>query len=306
MKSGVDERSMVTDMKKWKEFFRQKILLSFIMCILLLTVLVTATTAWYASNHAADVYGMSLETGGVGGIKVALVPGGKDIMELPDKTEEGIPVIAVKLTELNNIKDNMIAPGAYGPMTFYITPLGENIKGYSMKARLKYKEEEAASDRLSEEQRKKIEKLMTEHITVYKKQKKVDGGENGIWAEFSEPIQYYTKDTAEDGTAATGTLVYNEETKAEIYWSWNYEYTDIPGNGTKDGAAAEDGMNTDDGTVAEGGTNTDDGTVADDGKTLKEKIREYDEEDTLIGNYIDHIWFELYITGETAGESDEL
>lgn len=262
-------------MKKFKGIFREKIILSFVMCILLVVVLVSATTAWYASSKAASAYGMKLETDGIGGIKVALEPGGEDIMLLEEKTEQGVPIIPIKLTDLNNVKEKMIAPGSYGPMTFYITALGNNVTEYSMKVKLVYEEEPGAKNRLTKQQRAKIEELMNQHITVYTKKEIVSAeGNEGRWGKFSEPLEYYTDDEATDGTALTGPLVFQEEVKAELYWVWNYEYTDIPGNET---AGSE--------------------------QELKQKIRQYDEEDTMLGNYIDNISFHVYITGKTAEES---
>ncbi len=258
-------------MKKCEKIFQEKIILSFVMCILLCIVLFSATTAWYSANNTAVTHGMELAAGSIGGLKVAIEPGGPDIMLLPEVNEEGIPVIPIKLTDLNNVKEQMIAPGAYGPMAFYITSLGETVTGYSIKVKLSYKEEDEAEDKLSPEEREKIKELMEKHISVYTDMEIVSS-ENGqgSWGKFPHPLEYYTNAETDDGTAATGDLVYNTEIKAEIYWAWNYEYTDMPGS--------ED--------------------LPED--ILREKIREYDEEDTLLGNYIDNIWFDVYITGQTA------
>lgn len=243
-------------MKKFKQLFQEKIILSLVMCILLLVVLVTATTAWYASNNTASAHSMKLSTDGIGGIKVAIEPGGEDISKRIERTEDDIPIIPIKLTELNNIREGMIGPGSYGPMTFYITSLGEVVTSYSIKVQLAYKEEDGTSSVLTEEQRKKIEELIHAHISVY--QNKDDNT-------FNDPLEYYTDVLAEDGTAATGPLEFKKEVMAEIYWVWNYEYSDIPGN--------ED--------------------------ATKAQIRQYDEEDTTLGNYIENIWFNIYIQGHT-------
>ena len=144
--------------------------------------------------------GMEIGAGGIGGLKVAIEPGGPDIMMLPEVNEDGIPVIPVKLTDLNNVKEQMIAPGSYGPMTFYITSLGETVTGYSIKVRLSYREEEEAGDKLSPEQREKIKELMEKHISVYTEMETVSS-ENGQgrWGKFSDPLEYYTAADAEDG-----------------------------------------------------------------------------------------------------------
>ncbi len=260
-------------MKRLKRLFQEKIILSFVMCLLLCAVLFSATTAWYAANNTAVMHGMKLEADGIGGLKVAIEPGGPDIMMLPEANAEGIPVIPIKLTDLNNVKEQMIAPGSYGPMTFYITSLGETVTGYSIKVKLSYREEDGTADSLPPEQRARIRELMERHIRVYTNMETVSSESGqGRWGRFSDPLEYYTDVDAKDGTAATGELVFNTEIKAEVYWVWNYEYTDIPGNGN----------------LPE--------------KEEQEKIREYDEEDTMLGNYIDNIWFDVYITGQTEEE----
>ncbi len=53
------------------------------MCILLCIVLFSATTAWYSANNTAVTHGMELAAGSIGGLKVAIEPGGPDIMLLP-------------------------------------------------------------------------------------------------------------------------------------------------------------------------------------------------------------------------------
>lgn len=263
-------------MKRYKGIFREKIILSIVMCILLSLVLVSATVAWYAYNNQASAYGMELKTDGLGGIKVALEPGGEDIMLLEEKTEQGVPIIPIMLTDLNNVKEQMIAPGAYGPITFYITALGNNVTTYSIKVKMVYEEEQGTEEHLTAPQRAQLEELMNQHITVYTHKELVSSQEGGgSWGKFSNPLEYYTNDKATDGTAMTGPLKFNEEVKAELYWVWNYEYTDIPEYET--GGSEEE---------------------------LKKKIRQYDEEDTMLGNYIDNISFHIYIEGKTAEENE--
>ena len=270
-------------MKRLKRLFQEKIILSFVMFLLLCVVLFSATTAWYSANNTAVMSGMEIGAGGIGGLKVAIEPGGPDIMMLPEVNEDGIPVIPVKLTDLNNVKEQMIAPGSYGPMTFYITSLGEIFQ--------------------------RIGKLSPSSLSVFRRY----GFHFRIYADmFFHQLFYFfflfrrqfvtglllfpvrqphfygisryrlpkgsnikrhgAIGAWRDRTAATGELVFNTEIKAEIYWVWNYEYSDIPGN---ENLPEEE---------------------------LQEKIREYDEEDTMLGNYIDHIWFDVYITGQTAEE----
>ena len=258
-------------MKKFKQFFQEKIILSAVMCVLLAVVLTTATTAWYAINSTTKTYGLDLKLGGIGGIKVATTAGGEDIMadqNLP-RNEEGYPIISINLKDFENIQSGRIAPGAYGALPFYITALGENVKSYSIKVQMEYR---PASSRVTESEREKIQAIINDHITVYTS-KYTDG--NGI-VRFSDPLVYYV-DEMDEVTAATGPLVYMEEVFAEIYWVWNYELTDIP---DYDRIGRFRGMDT------------------------RKAVRAYDEEDTTLGNYVDDIWFNVYIEGLTEEAGD--
>ncbi len=258
-------------MKKFRQFFQEKIILSAVMCVLLAVVLTTATTAWYAINNSTKTYGLDIKLGGIGGIKVATTAGGEDIMADPNlpKNEDGYPIISINLREFENIQSGRIAPGAYGQLPFYITALGENVKFYSIKVQMEYR---PASASVTEEQRQKIQDIINDHISVYTS-KYTDG--DGI-VRFENPLTYYVDET-DAVTAATGPLIYMEEVFTEIYWVWNYELTDIP---DYDGIERFHGMDT------------------------RKAVRAYDEEDTTLGNYIDDIWFNIYIEGMTEEAGD--
>lgn len=264
-------------MEKLRQFFQEKFILSAVMCVLLAVVLVTATYGWYAINNSTKAYGIDLKTGGIGGIKVATVAGGPDIMsdDSLSRNPDGIPVISINLKDFENIEEGKVAPGAYGPMPFYITALAENVKSYSIKVQLEYRPSEKVQ--VTEDEKKEIEAMINDHITVYCNKITASDGS----ARFEEPLTYYTKAT-EDGTAATGALQYNVEVLAQLYWVWNYELTDIPNYQSISRFPTY--------------SNTDTATV-------RSAVRQYDEEDTVLGNYIEDIWFNVYIEGRLEGEN---
>lgn len=256
-------------MKKVIHFFQEKIILSAVMCVLLVVVLMSATYGWYAINNSSKAYGMDLKTGGTGGIKVAVEPGGEDIMTpdyLPKVTvdEKEYAIIPIRLTDFENIQEQMIAPGAYNPMTFYITSLSESIKSYSIKVQLEYK----PSDSISAGQKKKIEEIIRDHITVYQEMYT----ENGI-VKFRGPLTYFEKVT-DNVTEAAGALEYDVEVPATIYWVWNYEVTDVPDYTSIPRFGELD---------------------------TRSAVRKYDEEDTMLGNYIDGVYFNVSIEGSPEG-----
>lgn len=256
-------------MDKLRRFFQEKIILSAVMCLLLAVVSVAAAYGWYAVNNSTKAYGLELKAGGTGKIEVRIKPkndGGVDIMsnEYTPKDPNGIPIISINLKDFENIENGKIAPGAYGLMPFYITALDKSVDSYSIKVQMEYKPSENAS--VTEEQKKQIESIIYDHISIYRK--KIDNADGSV--SFENPLTFYA--------AATGPLEYGVEVPVEnLYWVWNYEVTDIPDYESIDRFSGMD---------------------------EKTAIRKYDEEDTILGNYIDDIWFNVYIEGRMGGAKD--
>lgn len=347
-------------MKKFKQFFEEKIILSAVMCVLLAVVLVTSTYGWYALNNTDRLYALDLNVGGTGGLKVAIKPDGDDIMVAKDvrrvvKDDKLIAIIPINLREFTSIEEGKIAPGAYGELPFWITSLSESIRSYEIKVKMVYnpgsgetpyetgwpdnllerfldlltneekeailngltEEDEIAifagytdeekeeilnglteevkdslraelagqdeEDGLTEEDKDKIaeiEAMIMDHFTVYKT---IYRDEEGI-VRFKDPLGFYIKET-DDVVAAKGSLDYMVEKKDQIYWVWNYEITDIPDYPNLKRFPTYEPEYADTGVI----------TV--DENTRREAIRLYDEEDTKLGNYLDNVWFMVYIEG---------
>lgn len=287
-------------MKKFKQFLEEKIILSAVMCVLLAVVLVTATYGWYALSNTDRAYGLRLKTGGEGGFIVAIEPNGPDIMsgeyykkyynrfggtpQFNDEDGKLIAKIPINLGEFENIESEKIAPGAYGPLPFYITSLSESIKSYTIKVQFEYKpDRDENAGELTEEEKKKaeyVESMIMDHFTIY--QKKYTDKEGIV--RFSDPLTFYLKETDQDVIAARGALQMGVEVPVEIYWVWNYELTDIP-----DYEKLERFKNYD--------LSRDENGNAINVSDTRRAVRKYDEEDTELGNYLDHIWFNVYIEG---------
>lgn len=272
------------------------------MCVLLAVVLITATYAWYVLYVTPKAYGLKLSTGGGGGLKVAVEPGGPDIMSDEyynryysrfGKTtqfyeEDGnlIATIPINLKDFENIEEGKIAPGAYGKLPFYITSMSSNIRSYEIKVQFEYKPNENATADMDAEEKaewvKYVENMITDHFTIYQKQYIDDEGV----VRFKTPLTFY-KTEKDRVISAKGNLPLNEEVKHELYWVWNYELTDIDNYWTLERFNKEYG-------TALG--------VDKNGKPINEivtrkAIRQYDEEDTELGNYLEDIWFNVYIVG---------
>lgn len=261
-------------MKRWKQFFQEKVVVSAAMCVLLALVLTTATTAWYAINNTDSMFGLKLKTSGTGGIKVAVVSGGPDIMEaeakLP-KNEDGVPIVSINLKEFENIEQDRIAPGAYGPLTFYITSLNKGITSYELKVQLEYR---PMNENVTPEQKEKIESMIRRHISVYEEKYIGRDEEGNDVVLFRKPLTFYRDEEDKDATAATGPLTFQEEKQVDVYWVWNYDLRDIP-----------DYQNM--------------ALVKENGGDIRKAVRAYDEEDTILGNYVQDIWFNVCIEGSS-------
>lgn len=250
------------------------------MCVLLAVVLATATYGWYLRHNTAKLYGIDLKTDGNFGIKVAIVPGGEDIMadrSLPRIEEDNkiITVIPINLSNFSNIEEGKIAPGAYGPLPFYITSLNESIKYYTIKIQLAYK---PSKDGLSAAQIAMIETMIKDHFSVYQKKYEEDG-----IVKFSDPITYYLYEP-DEVIGAEGELQFNVEVPVDLYWVWNYELTDIPDYQNLERFPTYGGS----------------GNRGRDDPVVRQAVRQYDEEDTSLGNYLEDIWFNVYIEGDVS------
>lgn len=303
-------------LEKFKKFLEEKVILSAVMCILLALVLITATYAWYTLNNTPKMYGLELSTSGAGGLIVAIEPGGPDIMsgeyysqyynrfgaatQFNDTDGSLTAMIPINLGSFKNIQSDMIAPGAYGPLPFYITSQSPNIRSYEIKIQFEYEPSENATAGMTDDQKetmkKRVENMIMDHFTVYKTRYETvpeDPEEDSIVL-FKDPLIFYPDESDEqDSVISTkGNLEFNKEEPVELWWVWNYEITDIPEYWN----------------IARFTDDKEDGgfgfelSVDENGKAIneidtREAVRKYDEEDTELGNYLDDIWFNVYVVG---------
>lgn len=279
-------------MKKFKQFLEEKIILSAAMCVLLVVVLVTATYGWYSLSNTPKAYGLELSTGGSGGLMVSTESKGKDIMvEPPLGWIEGndgqmIAKIPINLRDFENIESEEIAPGAFSCLPFYITSLSPNIRSYEIKIQFEYKPSENAADNMTAEERaeqkERVESMIMDHFSIYQSSiYQEEYTDSRDISKSSEPLPFYLdeedqEDQEDQVISAQGNLELNVEVPVELYWVWNYELTDI------DEYWELERFNL---------------TSDSDDATVRKAVRQYDEEDTELGNYLDDIWFNIYIEG---------
>lgn len=225
---------------------KREVVISFIMCTISIVMLIGFTLAWYTNTKELSLTGMDLQAAQETEIKVAKTQGGPDILTLTEEER----YITIGLENLNNIKENEIAPGAFGDVTFYITPLQQIITACEIKPMLLITNtsgQEVNEDSLIEagitEEDKKLYEIANRHIQFYSDEAMMQKVSNTV------PMKVDLT-SAWDSTKQTGI-----EKTVKLYWKWDYEYPFTAGG--------------------------------DEGLTevqKREKVDAYDKEDTELGN----------------------
>ena len=255
---------------------RNKIIQLTVMSILSILMLVGFTVAWFSGDlGAALAKGMQLRAEEQGDIRIALKEGGADISTLEGENK----YVNVGLEELNNIefvengvKVYKMAPGAYGQVVFYVTPLKQDVGSCTVvpEVRLKDKDGNLVA------QDSDVYRIANEHIIFYYYKT----------GETTPTLLNMTTVSGKDGTRVTmresavfplewdSTNDKGSEKEITLYWRWDYEYpTDRVLPSYQEGIASL-------------------GSVSSN-EMLKD---EYNREDTTIGNEIKHMNFHFEFT----------
>lgn len=288
---------------------KERIITGTVMCIVSIMVLVGFTVAWYTLSGDAALNGLTLTAAEPGDIRIALFSKNDTTPESEGK--RGVDIsnltgddryVAIGLEKLKNIgfkemdaEGNpvtvyRIAPGTYGDVTFYITPLKSSVTACQISAEtiLKAADGTAFTSENGEitlpdgGSTVNVYKLAQEHIVFYYYPEAADG-------KVSATPVYIRADA--DGTnpeEAARALIplkwdaaANEgiEKEVRLYWKWHYESPEFEKE-LADKSAGESEA---------------------DAKKIELKLRQqpawrtriedYDQEDTLIGNYIRNMQF---------------
>ena len=255
---------------------RNKIIQLTVMSILSILMLVGFTVAWFSGDlGSALAKGMQLRAEEQGDIRIALETGGADISTLEGENK----YVNVGLEELNNIefvengvKVYKMAPGAYGQVVFYVTPLKPDVGSCTVVPEVRLKDK--AGNLVAQDS--DVYRIANEHIIFYYYKTgettptllnmTTVSGADGTRVTMREsavfPLEW-------DSTANTGI-----EKMITLYWRWDYEYpTDRILPSYQEGIASL-------------------GSVSSN-EMLKD---EYNREDTTIGNEIKHMNFHFEFT----------
>ena len=225
-----------------------------VMTTVSILMLVGVTIAWYTAVYAhPTVTGMNMTAAEKGSIKIALTSGGEDISVLQQDGINGNELADIGLTELLNIVDGQMAPGAYGEVTFYVTSLDQDITKCQIVPSLVPGYEEGVT--------------VTEETEVT-----INNKDKNILALLDEHFDFYTNtemtQLVSDSDPMDVTLEWDTtnnkgiEKTVTLYWKWHYEYP-----------FTQEELNT---------------MTAD---AEKAAIYQYDMEDTWIGTHLDTMSF---------------
>lgn len=268
----------------------QEVISSCIMFIVSGLVLVGFTIAWFTNAEFVSVTGLTAQAVELGHVRVALTPGGPDITDLAaDEVTYGEGAQYAEILMTDSLE---FVPGAYGSVTFYITPVnnskvelceivpmlritsdgetwypeagkesvseggdtGENTIGDGM--------DDGATAPLTPEE---LYEIAGKHIKFFKD------------ADMTKPLdaeEFLLLTWEEDGSIGAdteGIATDGQEQKAVIYWKWYYEYYD-------------------------------DYPLTEEERliytTEKQRIRKYDEEDMQLGNNITNMRFYIIFSAK--------
>lgn len=235
---------------------KEQFITTFVMCVVSVLVLIGFTVAWYSSGaNNVTATGMQMSAAQAGDITIALQTGGKDISELLGDNK----YVDIGLAELTNIEEGKMAPGAFGRVTFYITPKNTNVRTCNVVPLVQLQQEEngewypdpAASTEEEGDGSDGGNTGDTTDSTVPTIEELAEIAGKHI-AFFSDEAMTQIVDEANPYQVTWESTDAGTEKTAVLYWKWYYENPS---------------------------------------STEKEDIDAYDKEDTLLGNYISNMKF---------------
>ncbi|MBE5884265.1 MAG: hypothetical protein E7291_07600 [Lachnospiraceae bacterium] len=233
----------------------QEIISSAVMFVVSALVLIGFTIAWF-SISAPVATGMAAEAAKMGEVQVALEPGGTDISFLPENSRDA----DIGVEKFVNLDEGKLAPGTYGKVTFYVTPISNVVSLCDIAPTIKLTQDGSTWYPAEEEEGEGVEAMeelydiAQRHIAFF--------ADEAMTIEITEEEPYQLKWTAEE--YLEGPL----EKEAVLYWKWYYEYPF---------SQEEEGLTEDE---------------------KNDKIDIYDDEDMRLGNNVSGMKFHFTFTAQ--------
>ncbi len=248
------------------------------MMVVTLLLIMGFTIAWYSAyGRIPIVNGLGMQAADDGRIKVAVTADGDDISTLEGEAQYA----TLKFTSQVNIGQNQFAPGAYGSVTLYVTPLSDMVTGCTITPSMVLQKEESSTKvDVSDDNANNTVSITGSNVASTKL---TDIANRHIRFFLDQAMTEPLGDTIEISKTSNGGAEWNVdgsikdiEKPITLYWRWYYEYD-----------ASSDADYTNDFLL----------DVADQKAALTSQTKEdvYDLEDTAMGNNLDNIYFQFQL-----------
>jgi len=208
---------------KVKKIFRDwdiKVM-TYVMLVVTAVSVMTATVAWFSVHAAVNMEQIEIQAASTETIKVAIEEGGEDVEVL--RKEDENTLVSVNMPTFSNVTgEGLMAPGTYGIIKLYVTPLNESVTGCEIVPAdvgnwtITYVDES-----VSAAEKEVLQNLLRGHLLFFGVRTKTDGNytySNHFSAK--KPLQVDLEWDVENDIGV--------EKEVTIYWWWPYEYTEIP------------------------------------------------------------------------------
>lgn len=241
---------------------KEEVVSTSVMTLVCFLVLIGFTVAWFTLNVGCPtVLGMQMFAGEKANVKITLEsaetnPDAEDVAVL---AEQGV-YADIGLEELINIENGKLAPGAFGKMTFYVSPKERGIEYCEILPEVWVGQNERAwypgAEDIETPELKRLYEITKRHLVFFSDEKMTQQ----FVIEEGNPLRLIWTDEESDAL---------KEKQVVIYWKWYYEY---PFTADEMAALTEEEQ--------------------------KQKIDQYDEEDTMIGNGITEMKFHVVFSAK--------
>lgn len=252
------------NMKKFSKKQKNFILIFLSLCVLMAGVVL----GWYAVSSLVSANNVSMQVDSVDSLIVKVLVENGDTKEkvlLSEVVGDG-KKIDIGLADLTNIEEGKIAPGAFGEIHFFITATSPYYSGCQMEIEPSYKFVDNITNLTNTVTPDELKQIVDSHI-LYFTDKYTDDTTNEI--RYSGKLTF---DNDSSILTINRNLTLNNEEEIVLYWYWPYDYNEILPYIDENSIISQDG-------------------------SKEENVRQYDTNDTLIGNYLESITLSFEIKG---------
>jgi len=283
----------------------------YVMAIVTCIAIIAATVAWFTYYRIISARNMGLATADCESLKVALETGGQDIADLEAAGQSVI--VDLNMPYFHNVESyasetgevkSKLAPGVYGEITLYLTPLNQEINHYRITPAVLLTYNDGSCDQVDENgilipsveyDKEKLRNLVQGHILFYS-ERTLTTVEGKYVYSYSGQIMQNREGAMEDTLEFDLQHHTGIEKPVTIYWYWPYEYGDIPKETQEKIKLTEDSSS--------GGLDWDmffylenDDEVLPSSTDTVRLTQLYDYADTKIGTYVKSIKIQLKVDG---------